>query len=227
VAAVVEPVLGEEKLRALLAEGHEQSVLDFKTQLDLNERHDVIELAKDVAAMQAEESGGYLVIGVDDRGKPVSDLTAGQAKLFDEATLRSKLKKFIAEPFDVRTATHVIDGNTVVLVYVAPNVEGWCIFAATGEYYEPIPGSTKTRPIVVFRRGDVFVRHGTASERWQDADRSRLLQRAISRRKEAWRAEFRAEFLELVGAGRDAQEIERMPSTAVTGGSTVSYSISN
>jgi hypothetical protein len=31
-----------------------------------------------------------------------------------------KLKKFIAEPFDVRTATHVIDGNTVVLVYVAP-----------------------------------------------------------------------------------------------------------
>jgi hypothetical protein len=40
-----------------------------------------------------------------------------------------------------------------------------------------------------------------------------LLQRALSRRKEAWRAEFRAEFLELVGAGRDAQEIERMPST--------------
>src|SRR5690348_15679102 len=117
-AVVVEPVLTEEKLRSLLAEGHEQSSLDYKSGLDLGQRRDTVELVKDVAAMQAEPAGGYIVVGADDQGAVVPNLVAAHASLFDEARLRGKLQRYIAEPFDVRSALHQIDGQNVVLVYV-------------------------------------------------------------------------------------------------------------
>ncbi|WP_191246282.1 hypothetical protein [Amycolatopsis deserti] len=64
-AVVVEPVVTREKLLALLAEQHEQSALDYKTSLNLGKGHarDVVELAKDCAAMRAEPLGGYILIG--------------------------------------------------------------------------------------------------------------------------------------------------------------------
>ncbi|MDQ7903072.1 ATP-binding protein [Phytohabitans sp. ZYX-F-186] len=210
-SVVVEPVLTIEKLREVLAEGHEQQALDFKRTLDLNERRDIVELVKDVAAMQAEASGGYIVVGADDHGKIVPDLTPTLAALFDEATLRAKLKKYVAEPFDVRAATHDIGGQMVVLLYIGPNPEGWCIFTADGAY-EKQPGA---KPTTVFRVGEVFVRRGTASVRWEDADRKRLVQQVVARQKEAWRAEFRTN-LAAVDVNLSAQRLEQLPSSAVT-----------
>jgi len=58
VATVVEPVLSEEKLRAVLAEGCEQRCLDFKTISDLSLRYDVAALVKDIAGMFSNELGG-------------------------------------------------------------------------------------------------------------------------------------------------------------------------
>jgi hypothetical protein len=214
-AVVVEPVLSEEKVRSVLQEGHEQSALDYKTRIDLNDRREVVELSKDIAAMQAEESGGYIVIGADDHGNAVADLTPTQAKLLDEATLRSKIKKYISEPFDVRSATHSIDGKTVVLIYIGPSQGGWSIFAANGEYeVESPPGSGNMQKKFTFRVGDVFVRHGTASERWNDTDIDRIIRHLVDRRKEVWRAEIRSDLVALVNTGRSAQQLEQMPSAA-------------
>ena len=82
------------------------------------------------------------MVGADDQGQVVSNLTANQASLFDEARLRAKLKRYIAEPFDVRSSVHQVDGKNVALVYVAPSPMGWCIFNAEGTYeYEDPPGS--------------------------------------------------------------------------------------
>jgi hypothetical protein len=210
-AVVVEPILTEEKLRSLLAEAHEQSCLDYKRSLDLTVRRDVVELAKDVAAMQSEAAGGYIVVGADDHGTPVPDLKLDLAKLFDEATLRPKLSRYLAEPFTVRCAKHDIDSNTVALIYVGPSEHGWCIFKAHGEYEDP-PG----KKITVFRIGDVFVRHGTSSERWHDSDRGRLLGQIVARHKEAWRAEFREELTAIAQQGLTARRLEELPSSAVT-----------
>lgn len=110
-AVVVEPILTEEKLRSLLAEKHEQSCLDYKRSLNLALRRDIVELVKDVAAMQSESAGGYLVVGADDRGAPAPDLTPQLARHFDEATLRPKLARYLAEPFTIRCAFHDIDGS--------------------------------------------------------------------------------------------------------------------
>lgn len=122
-AAVVEPIVTEEKLLALLGEQSEQSVLDYKAPLDLSKREEVVEFAKGVAAMRSNPDGGYIVIGADDRGTVVPGLTSDLARHFDEATLRPKLEKYLTAP-EIHTACHQVDGHNVVLVYIAPAPNG-------------------------------------------------------------------------------------------------------
>ena len=85
---VVEPVVTEEKLRQLLDEQHESVTLDYKTKLCLDHTRDLVELAKDVGAMQIE--GGFIVIGADNNGTLTGELTERDVKLLDEATVRPK-----------------------------------------------------------------------------------------------------------------------------------------
>jgi hypothetical protein len=56
---VVDGVVSDEKLSELLALQTEYPELDFKGKIDLSITRDVVELAKDVGAMQVH--GGYIV----------------------------------------------------------------------------------------------------------------------------------------------------------------------
>jgi hypothetical protein len=131
---VIEPVITLEKLRLLLAEQHESELLDYKRTLDLTARRDICELAKDVGAMQID--GGFIVIGADDHGQPTDEIAPEQIKqrLFDQATIQAKIRKYLPEPFDVRSAVHEIDGKHVALIYIGPSPDGFCIFRADGNY---------------------------------------------------------------------------------------------
>lgn len=105
-------------------------------------------------------------------------ILAGQ-RHFDEATLRPKLEKYLTAPV-VHAACREVDGQTVALIYVAPDPNGWCVIHTDGEYDD-----ANRKPKIVFR-------HGTSSERWNDADRERLVTQFIAQRKEAWRMEATA-----------------------------------
>lgn len=119
---LVEPVVNRTKLDELLAEQHESESLDYKRRLDLNETRDRVELAKDVGAMQSV--GGYIVVGADDRGVPVADLAPAEQGLFDDATIRDKLRKYLSQPIDIRCGRHEIDGKHLALIYVAKTLTG-------------------------------------------------------------------------------------------------------
>ena len=213
-AVVVEPIVTLEKLRALLDEHSEYSTLDYKSFLKLGKGNarDVVELAKDVAAMQAEPHGGYIVIGADDHGQPAPGLTPELAKHFDDATLRQKLGMYLTEP-NTRSTQHEIDGHLFVLIYVAPNDIGWCIFNSPGEYEEEENGKKKK---YVFQVGDVFIRRGTRSERWTDADRDRLVNQIIDRRKEQWRRERAEELAAQINFGLTVSTLAAMPASALS-----------
>jgi hypothetical protein len=167
---VVEPTVTKDKLLRLLDEGGESETLDFKETSDLSSKEDQVEVAKDVGAMLVD--GGFIVVGADSRGRPTGRFTRAQAKLFDEATLRAKLAKWIPEPFELKVGVHDHGGNLFAVVYVGSNPKGCCVFQADGQY-------TKNGKLVVaFRAGDIFVRHGTASERFQQHDLDRIFARA-------------------------------------------------
>jgi Putative DNA-binding domain len=201
----VEPVVSEEKLRVLLAEAHESAELDYKQQTDLSVKRSEVELAKDLAAMQV--LGGFVVIGADDHGRPSGLVTAEQASLFDESRLRAKMRRWLPEPLELRTASHTIDRSLLVVVSVGPNPAGFVVMANDGRY-----DNDKS---LVFRKGDVYVRHGTASELWQQEDIDRIIARRVEAEKEAWRAEL-SEELRRVAMAATGTQLTRGSAAGVT-----------
>lgn len=174
---VVEPVVTQEKLLSLLAEQAEAPTLDYKAYLDLKDRHHLVEFAKDVAAMMLD--GGFIVVGVDNRGVPTGQLPDHQMQYFDESRLRANLKKWIPEPFTLLSAVHKVEGHNVALLYVGPHDAGLVVMRSDGRYTD---GSGEH---LVFRTGDVLARHGTASERWQQHDVERFRTRVRTEEREA------------------------------------------
>ncbi|MGW4718195.1 RNA-binding domain-containing protein [Nocardia sp. NPDC004260] len=205
-AIVVEPVVSEEKVKALLALGTELMNLDYKSEVDLNDHPSLVEFAKDVAAMRA--CGGYIVIGADDQGQLTGDMTEPLAKQFDEANLRQKLEKFL-HPTHVIPAQHVVNGSHVVLVYVPRHPLGFTVVKALGEY--PKHG----KPKHVLRPGDVFLRRGTSSVRWEEAEVEDLLAARDARLREQHRQEFAAT-VAAIQAGAQGQSIAHGPAQALT-----------
>ena len=200
---VIEPVITEEKLRQLLDEQHESEGLDYKSKLSLDETRDIVELAKDVGAMQID--GGFIVIGADDNGNLTGQVTERDARLLDEATVRPKLARYVPDPFELRCASYTIQGQRVGIIYVGPNVEGFCIFKADGNH------SSGTS----FRAGDVFARHGTSSEPWRQSDLRKIFEKRISTEKENWRREF-ATYLEQTQLRSQTQTLSRAPASTLT-----------
>lgn len=204
----MEPQVTLEQLEYLLALGHESEQLDYKRSCDLTSKRGVVELAKDVAAMQL--AGGYIVVGADDQGVLVPPgLLPDQHRMFDEANLRPKLARWLPEPFELRTAVHTIDACTLAVIYVVAREEGFCIFSSDGKY--PVGEAEK----ILFRIGEVFARHGTVNERWRQADIDQIRKNLVAREKERWRAELREELVDL-GLARDAQQLIAGPAANFT-----------
>lgn len=161
----------EEKLRTLLALGCELDDLDFKEYLDLSQKKDKVELVKDFAAMQSTPTGGYVVVGADDRGVVSNKFGQLNVADFDPANLHRIAQSYLPT-IQVRAATHDIDGVTVAVIYVGPpEPPGVAIIVKDGQY--PDGNTSRT----VFTPGEVFVRRGTQSVRWLPRDLPGVLKR--------------------------------------------------
>lgn len=178
-----------DKLLELLGVQTELPWLDYKVECDLSGSAGLVELAKDMGAMMIR--GGYLVVGADGTGAAVG-LPRQQQVLFDEATLAAKIARYVPGGFEVRSAVHDLDDGTgpmsVALVWVAPHPDGWCVFRQNGDY--PLGGG-RTR--TAFRAGDVYARHGSRSEPWNQADIAVARAHLVAQEKDAWRAEHAEE----------------------------------
>ena len=115
--------------------------------------------------------------------------------------LRGQLKHWIPEPLYLHTAIHQIDGKWLVLIYVGPRSDGFVVFCGDGDRAEQRNA---------FRKGDVYVRHGLASQRWQHEDIPRIMRRIVERREEQLRVELRDSLAPLAIVA-NAQGIARGP----------------
>lgn len=135
---VLDGILSDEKLAELLALQTEYPELDFKASVDLRGTPGLVELAKDIGAMQVR--GGYIIVGVDGHGDPTGDMEGCSPQLFDEANLKAKLVKYLPEPLVIGSRVTERDGHTVVLIWVAPNPLGCAVFAGDGQYQKWVAG---------------------------------------------------------------------------------------
>ncbi len=155
---------------------HEQ--LDHKRRLDLGDRRDVVELVKDIAAMMAR--GGDILIGTDDDDGVISgDMDEALARKFDEAKVRDQIARYLDPNFRIRVGVHRFSEGWVVALNVEPSPDGIAVVRADGAYQIERGGVMKAS--TVLRPGDVFVRRGSKSERWNQADVRDLIVRIRER----------------------------------------------
>lgn len=178
---VVDGIVSNEKVAQLLALQTEYPELDYKATIKLDETSGVIELAKDVGAMQV--LGGYILGGVDNQGRLTGNLDHGSLGDFDEARLVPKLQRYLPRPVVLRTNVVERDGHMVAAICVLPSPSGCAFFVADGQYEK------MGRQIVAFRAGDVFWRDGTRSTRMTQDGLEAVVARRISAEKEQWIAE--------------------------------------
>jgi hypothetical protein len=187
-----------ETLVSLMSEGTERAGLDYKRRLNLNETKDIVSIVKDFGAMQV--AGGYIVIGADDNGRPSDLVTAAEAGLFDQAIVHSKVQGYLAEGFDIRSTALELDGAWYGLICVVSHPNGFAPFRVDGVHTRP-DGIQK----VDFRKGEVFARHGTKSERWDDSDVRKAIETIRGQERERARAEFRRDLLEITREAADTR----------------------
>lgn len=204
-------IVTRDKLVELLAVQTELPELDYKRECNLSTAGGLVELTKDIGAMST--LGGYLVVGADDHGNAVG-LPGGQASLFDQATLSAKIAKYLPSGVDVRSGVHELDDGTgpraVALVWVGPHPDGWCVFTRNGDYTEA--GKTK----IAFRVGEVYARHGTRSEPWNQTDIAAARSALVARAKDSWRAEHAEETRRALQAALSGAAVAAGPSAAFT-----------
>ncbi len=178
---VVEALLTAAKVQELIELGRESAKLDYKRSFDLTSTRDAVELTKDAVAM-ANTAGGYIVLGVEDDGGVVG-FNPGRGARLDEATLRKKVGKFIGVGLELFVGnSFTVDEKPVTVVTILKSAHSPIVFVKSGQY---TPDGGK-RSIDVFRSGDVFVRHGSASECWNQNDVATIYARVVEREKERW-----------------------------------------
>jgi len=176
---VVEAQLTEQKVGELLGRKRESAKLDYKSDYDPEQRRDVVELTKDIVAM-ANTAGGYLVIGMGDAGEAIGLPVESVAKL-DEAKIRAQVHAYIGTPIELFLDKTIIqNGTRYPIITVLRSPRSPVVFQKDGQYSVGSHSKTKT----VFRAGDVFVRHGSASERWNQEDVRVIYARVVEREKE-------------------------------------------
>ncbi|CUR60742.1 putative transcriptional regulator with HTH domain [metagenome] len=117
--------------------------------------------------------GGYIVVGVDDHGRPAHDQPVVAVRDFDSASLRAKVARYVDAPIHIVAQPHVVGGRDIVLIYVHPNADGLPVpMSADGQY---VTGKGKNE--TVFTVGEVLIREGTSNIRLRYAHWHTLLTR--------------------------------------------------
>lgn len=148
-----------EKLRLLIAAA-EETHLDFKATVDFAKTKDCVEFAKDAVTMANRPPGGYIVVGVDNSGRPcIPAGTLPNPSQFDGANLNQQVRRFIEGQTQIVSQLHEISGHDFVLIWIPHHRDGLPVPMKTTGQYRDDNGNDR----VAFRAGDVLVREGPAN----------------------------------------------------------------
>jgi hypothetical protein len=180
---VLDGIVSDEKLSELLVLGTEYAELDYKRVIDLGDKRQEVELARDVGGMLVR--GGYILAGIGPDARPTGDMDGMDLALFDDARLVPKLRTWLPEPLNLVTRVTEREGHKVVLIYVERSPAGVAFMRADGAYMKG--SDTK----VSFRKGDAFWRNGSSTERLSGQGHEEIIRGRIEDAKVKWMAEQR------------------------------------
>jgi predicted HTH transcriptional regulator len=181
---IVEGKVTVQRVEELVTRGRESAKLDYKEFLNPSDTLHKIELVKDLVAM-ANTAGGYVVVGVADDGT-LRGMSATEIGHIDEATIRAQVDAYIGTSLEIFVDCPMVwDGKKFGILTVLRSPRSPIVFEHDGQYKAPTAKKNST----TFRAGDVFVRHGSSSERWNQNDVQTIFARVAERERERWLAE--------------------------------------
>lgn len=195
---VVDGRTDREKLVELL-QLPEQTHLEFKSNVDLDSKHDELHFVKDAVSMTNRPPGGYILVGVNnDRTLALPAGAIADRALFDGARLGDMVRKYIEGEVHVISQVHEVDGHEIVLIYLPHHRDGLPVpMSKLGQFV-----GSNDKPVVVFREGDVLVREGAQNTPLRHAHWNDLLARRDQRLREETRAQVDSLIAELASALR-------------------------
>lgn len=176
---VVDQGITPEKTAQLIALKRESAKLDYKRDW-VGDNQAIVELTKDVVAM-ANTAGGYVIFGVGDDGEEVG-LADEEIERLDEAILRTQVQGYLGTGLDLFVNKRIeVKGKPFAVLTVLRSSRSPLVFEHDGQYSDQ---RGRMRP--VFRAGDVYVRHGSASQKWNQDDVRTINARVVDRERERW-----------------------------------------
>lgn len=164
--------------KALAAE-RESKHIDFKSTVDFSEPATWCELIKDIISM-ANSGGGAIVIGCDNRGKPIGSDISGVLSL-DPAIITDQVHKYTGVQFsEIEIIEKIKQRHKVAVILVSP-VAVPIVFTKPGTYR--IDAKTQK---TAFSSGAIYFRHGAKSEPGNTDDIRSVLERQMEAVRKTW-----------------------------------------
>src|SRR5699024_10539992 len=128
----------------------------------------------------------YILIGITDEGNlPDKPWRIKNRQMFDGATLRDKIGKYIEADIEVVSQIHTLNGSDVVVVAIFSTRSGLPVpMMSVGQYNKP-NGKGRMKTKTVFRPGEIFIRDGAGSARVRYRDWPSILAKHDQHMKEA------------------------------------------
>lgn len=168
---VVDQRTDSEKLLELLHQV-EQEELDYKSEISVEKGKCRLDFVKDAVAMSNRPSGGYILMGVTDDGRPCQSRgTCDRRAEFDAANLANVIRAYVDGEVKVVTQWHELDEHEVLLIYIHGHRDGLPLpMTKIGQYKDD-----QDRDKVVFHEGQIYVREGAGNVQLRHAHWSTLL----------------------------------------------------
>ena len=159
----------------------ESTTADLKVMFDSVIPGAVLELIKDLVAF-ANSGGGTIRVGATETSQP--GVPEAALDTLDGARISDQINKYVA-PCRARVSHEVTgngDGRFVMDLSIEACDRYPLVFSKQGQY------ASTPKPVMVFREGDIYVRHGAKSERATYEDIVAIIERAVaSNRDEIFR----------------------------------------
>jgi len=170
-------------LEALFALSSETGQVDFKSQLDVENDSEWLEVIKDILAM-ANSGGGMIVFGVQDDGA-MSEFDAENLLAFDVANITAKVRKWTGIDLPGVSWEKGLRGSKPIVALKVDAVDCPISFIKDGQY------TIQNHIKFAFRAGQFFFRHGAKSEPGTANDLQLAIERKLSVVREQWLGNIR------------------------------------
>lgn len=191
---VIDGDLSPERTQALVALAREEERLDYKECLDFSSssarNRAKVDIVCDLVSM-ANTDGGYIVVGVREKGDgtfTIEGVDKHSLSLLKQENIQNWVDSFIDTTLRILVRPNNYDDKRLLILILVYPGRLPAVFKRDGQYQDPAGGRSTTK----FRKGELFVRHGSKSERANYEDWLRISEKIREdERRKAFEAEGR------------------------------------